>query len=429
MSQALQKPSSLQHGGLTLTSAMPWIIATIILLFIPFVFTSNSAITIMNQMAITIVFALAYNMLLGQGGMLSFGHAVYMGVGGFMCVHIMNYVEDYSLPLPLPVLPLFGGLFGLGLATIVGSFSTRKAGTVFAMISLGVGELIAACSVIIVVFFGGEEGVSGDRTYGLPVFGIEFLHQIEVYYITAFWLLLSALLMYLFSRTPIGRMANAVRDNPERAEFLGYSARWVRFFSFCASGFFAGVAGGLFAINYEILTEENLNLVQSGTILLVTFLGGVGFFFGPIIGAVVFTLLQTVLSLETELWQLYVGALFVATVMYFPGGLAGVLMMHLPAIRFKRAHLLVMPYIKTLIPALVGILGLAALIEMVFHVRHAAAGDEEMTLFWTTFNSHGFLPWMAIVAVTAGAFWLVRRNLQEMNAAWQKANTFSGGAS
>ncbi|MFD2855912.1 hypothetical protein ACFSZS_15630 [Seohaeicola zhoushanensis] len=79
-----------------------------------------------------------------------------------------------------------------------------------------------------------------------------------------FWTVLSALLMYLFSRTPVGRMANAVRDNPERAEFLGYSARWVRFYSFCASGFFAGVAGAMVAINYEILTEQSMSATQSG---------------------------------------------------------------------------------------------------------------------------------------------------------------------
>ncbi|MDU9003252.1 branched-chain amino acid ABC transporter permease [Sedimentitalea todarodis] len=429
MSDMANKSATTRRSGITLAMAMPWILATVILAIVPFVFASNSAITIMNQMAITIIFALAYNMLLGQGGMLSFGHAVYMGVGGFMCVHIMNYVEDYSLPLPLPVLPLFGGLFGLGLATIVGSFSTRKAGTVFAMISLGVGELIAACSVIIVVFFGGEEGVSGDRTYGMPVFGVEFLQQIEVYYLIAFWLLLSAFLMYLYSRTPIGRMANAVRDNPERAEFLGYSARWVRFFSFCASGFFAGIAGGLFAINYEILTEENLNLVQSGWILLITFLGGVGFFFGPIIGAVLFTLLQTVLSLETELWQLYLGALFVATVMYFPGGMAGILMMHVPAIRLGKAGLLVVPYIKTLLPAVIGTLGLAALIETVFHVRHAATGEHEMTLFWMTFDSHAVLPWITMFAVMVVSFWITRRNLPELKAAWHDANTIGGNPS
>ena len=407
----------------TLSGALPWLIATLFLLVMPLIFTSNSALTIMNQMAITIVFALAYNMLLGQGGMLSFGHAVYMGMGGFMCVHVMNYVEDLSLPIPLPALPIFGGLFGMGVALIVGAFSTRKAGTVFAMISLGVGELIAACSVIIVAFFGGEEGVSGDRTYGLPVFGVEFLHQIEVYYLTAFWLVLSALLMYLFSRTPIGRMANAVRDNPERAEFLGYSARWVRFYSFVASGFFAGIAGGLFAINYEILTEENLNLATSGSILLVTFLGGVGFFFGPIIGAIVFTLLQTVLSLQTEIWQLYLGLLFVATVMYFPGGLAGVLMMHTLPLRFGKAGLLVVPYLKTLLPALLCLLGTAGALEILYHIRHAALGDEEMTLYWTTFDSHAPLPLLIAVVAAVVGFWLARRAAPELTDAWHKANT------
>ncbi|MGR3802347.1 branched-chain amino acid ABC transporter permease [Marinibacterium profundimaris] len=424
MTATTHKPQSADFagGGVTLAGLAPWLIAVAFLLVMPFIFTSNSAITIMNQMAITIIFALSYNMLLGQGGMLSFGHAVYMGVGGFVCVHVMNW-DGFFSGLPLPVLPIFGGLFGMGLALIVGSFSTRRAGTVFAMISLGVGELIAACSVIIVVFFGGEEGVSGDRTYGLPVFGIEFLQQIEVYYLIVFWLVLSALGMFLFSRTPVGRMANAVRDNPERAEFLGYSARWVRFYSFVAAGFFAGSAGGLFAINYEILTEENLNLATSGTILLVTFLGGVGFFFGPIIGAIVFTLLQTVLSLQTELWALYVGALFVATVMFFPGGLAGVIMMHVPPLVLGKLHLLVKPYIKVLVPGLVCILATAGFIEILFHARHAALGDDEMTLYWVTFSHLNPLPWIVTGGLAVGGFWLARRHAPELAEAWHEANT------
>ena len=144
MTKTAHSRSSTAAPMLSVASVLPWLLAALLLLVLPTVFPSNSALTIMNQMAITIVFALAYNMLLGQGGMLSFGHAVYMGVGGFMCVHIMNYVEVNEAPVPLPLLPIFGGLFGLGLASIVGSFSTRKAGTVFAMISLGVGELIAA---------------------------------------------------------------------------------------------------------------------------------------------------------------------------------------------------------------------------------------------------------------------------------------------
>ena len=409
-----------------LNACWPWIAGAALLLVLPLIFSASSAITIMNQMAITIVFALAYNMLLGQGGMLSFGHAVYMGLGGFLCVHIMNAVEVDGWAIPLPLLPLFGGLFGLGFATLISAFSTRRAGTVFAMISLGIGELIAACSVIIVAFFGGEEGISGDRTWGPPVFGIEFIQQIEVYYLTAVWLLLSALAMYLFSRTPVGRMANAVRDNPERAEFLGYSARWVRYYSFCGAGFFAGVAGGLFAVNYEILTEENLNLATSGSILLVTFLGGAGFFVGPIIGAIVFTLLQTVLGLETELWALYVGGLFVVTVMFFPQGLTGLLAIHALALRRGRLGELAVPYLKTFVPGLVGLLGCAGLIEMIFHLRNAAPGDELMTLYWVTFDSHSVIAWLVAALFGLGGLWVTTRMAPGAKAAWDSVNASEG---
>ena len=410
----------------TFSSVLPWLIGSLFLFIMPFLFTSNSALTIMNQMSITIVFALAYNMLLGQAGMLSFGHAVYMGVGGFVCVHIINFVDTNDVSLPLPFLPIFGGLFGLGLATIVGSFSTRKAGTVFAMISLGVGELIAACSVIIVVFFGGEEGISGDRTYMEPFFGIEFFKQVEVYYLTAFWLMLSAILMYLFSGTPIGRMANAVRDNPERTEFLGYSARWVRFYSFCASGFFCGIAGALFAINFEILTEENLNLATSGTILLVTFLGGTGLFFGPIVGAIVFTLLQTVLSLQTELWQLYLGVMFVATVMYFPDGLAGLMVLHKPVFRNGKTRKIFLPYFKTLIPAGACIVGTAGLCEMLFHLRHSPVGEHNMVIFWVHLSTHSSVPWIIFAGLTLSGFFLSKRSAPELVEAWTNATKVTG---
>jgi branched-chain amino acid transport system permease protein len=426
MTSASTNVARAQSDGL-MKQATIWIVAAIILMVLPLLFGSSSSITIMNQMAITIVFALAYNMLLGQGGMLSFGHAVYMGLGGFMVMHLMNYIEIYELPIPLPVLPIFGGLFGMAVAALIGLFQTRNAGTVFAMISLGVGELIAACSIIITAFFGGEEGISGDRTMGLPTFGVEFLHQIEVYYLIAFWTFISALGMFLFSRTPIGRMANAVRDNPERAEFLGYSARWVRYGSFVFSGFFCGVAGALFAINYEILTEENLNLATSGTILLVTFLGGVGFFAGPIVGAVVFTLLQTVMSLHTELWALYLGSMFLATVMFFPQGLTGLIMMHAGPQKLGNMGKLVVPYFKTILPGMLGILGVLFLAEIIFHVRHASTGDDLMSIFGVEFSSHSPVAWITCAAVAIAGILIARKNAPNLRQTWHEANT-PGGA-
>jgi branched-chain amino acid transport system permease protein len=414
-----ERPSA--HSTSLLTFA-PWIAAILLLLVLPQIFTSRTALTVMNQMSITIVFALSYNMLLGQGGMLSFGHAVYMGMGGFFAVHVMNMVEFDGLPLPLPLLPLFGGLFGMAFAAIIGSFSTRRAGTVFAMISLGVGELIASSSVIVVAFFGGEEGVSGDRTEGPRVFGLNFASHEQVYYLLASWLVISALAMFLYSRTPIGRITNAVRDNEERAEFLGYSQRMVRFMSFCAAGFFAGIAGGLFAINYEILTEENLNLATSGSILLITFLGGVGFFIGPIIGAIVFTLLQSVLSLYTEIWQLYVGILFVSTVMFFPSGLTGLIAMHIRPYKLGKLGLLLKQYLIVVIPAAVLLLACIAFLEILFHARNAFVGDEEMTFLGMTFNSQSPLPLLITVVIAVVAYWILKRLAPALKETWDEAN-------
>ena len=409
----------------TLSAAIPWIIGAVALLILPFIFTGGGSITIMNQIGITIVLAMSYNMLLGQGGMLSFGHAVYMGIGGFVAVHVMNIVENEYLWLPLPFLPLVGGLVGLGFATIIGSFSTRKAGTVFAMISLGIGELIAACCIIITVFFGGEEGISGDRTMAPPTFGIEFITQKEVYFLIAFWVLLSTFCMYLFTQTPVGKMANAVRDNPERAEFVGYNMRWVRFVSFCAAGFFAGVSGALFAINYEILTEQNLNLNMSFQVLLATYIGGVGFFLGPIFGAILFTLLQTVIGLQTDLWALYTGIVFILMVMFLPTGLTGLFAMHIIPIQLGRFSMLIRPYSKIFVPGLAFVIGTIALIEVVNHVRHHGV-EQFMTLFWVEFDTTSFVPWVLFVLLTTFGFFLARVFAKEVAEAWGEATFVEG---
>ncbi len=400
----------------------PWIFLAVLLIILPFIFSSGISVYTMNLMGIFIIFALSYNMLLGQGGMLSFGHAVYFGLGGFMSVHFMNYIEYEIFILPMFLVPIFGGIIGLIFAVIIGSFSTRRAGTVFAMISLGIGELVAASSLIFVAFFGGEEGVSGDRTMGPNVLGFDYATDVEVYYLIAIWAFITIALMYMFSRTPMGRMANAVRDNEERAEFIGYSQRKVRFISFCASGFFAGIAGGLFAINFEIVTEENLNALTSGVVLLMAYIGGVGFFIGPIIGAVVFTLLQTLLSNYTEIWQLYVGVLFVLTVMYAPQGLTGILAMHLPVIRMKRVGPLLMPYLRIGIPTIICLIGLVGLLETVHHVRSMPADQTMMSLAGLEFDTHSVFPWVIMVVFTVVGGFVAKSQAPQFREAWEEAH-------
>ncbi len=185
-------------------------------------------------------------------------------------------------------------------------------------------------------FFGGEGGIETNRVIGNPVFGISYGPQIQVYYLIAFWLFVSTIGMYAFTQTPLGRIINAVRDNPERVEFIGYDTQWVRYLTLILSAFFAGVSGALGAINFEIVSAENVSAIRSGAVLLFTFIGGVGFFFGPMIGAVIGIFLTVMLSDYTKAWQLYLGIFFIVMVMYAPGGVASLLMLNVRLLKFRK---------------------------------------------------------------------------------------------
>lgn len=398
----IARPSFVQRS-------LVWVICAVILAILPMVFDSGLGIAVLNQMLIAILFTVSYNMLLGQGGMLSFGHAVYFGLGGYFSIHMINWIADGEWAIPLLLVPLIGGIAGLLFSFIIGSFSTNKAGTVFAMISLGIGEMIASSSLIFVKFSGGEEGVTADRTDPAPFLGFEFAQEIEVYYLIAGWMLFAVWLMYKFSRTPVGRLANAVRDNPERAEFVGYSQKRIRYISFCIAGFFAGIAGALFAINYEIVTEETVNAITSGVVLLQAYIGGIGFFAGPVVGAIVFTLLQTLLSNYTAIWALYVGILFVATVMYAPAGLTGLIMMHIPIWKSGQIGLLVKPYLTMAVPALITLFGMIGLLEMLHHLSEAATGETQADLFGITWTFTGPMPWIVFGAMFVGGIWVCKK--------------------
>jgi branched-chain amino acid transport system permease protein len=398
-----------------------WWIALVLVMLLPQVAHSGTSIAVLNQMCIMVIFALSYNMLLGQGGMLSFGHAVYFGLGGYFAMHLIQLANAAHFFMPLPLTPLAGGLAGLMFGLIFGSFSTNRAGTVFAMISLGIGEMIASSSLIFTKFSGGEEGVTADRTDLTPFLGVNFGRDYQVYYLIAAWMILSAWLMYRFSRTPLGRMANAVRDNPERAEFVGYSQKRVRLLSFMAAGFFAGIAGGLFALNYEIVTDETVNLTTSGVVLLEAYIGGVGFFAGPIVGAVVYTLLQTLLSNYTEIWAFYVGLIFVATVMYAPTGLTGLIMMHQPIWRAGRLRSLALPYLQVGAPALCCAIGVVGLLELLHFLSVHAVGQSIKRLFWMRLNVDQPTPWIVFTLLAVGGFLVARRLAPRLAAAWQAA--------
>jgi branched-chain amino acid transport system permease protein len=390
-----------------------WGVFALLLIAAPHVFTSSLALTMLSQMGYAIIICLSYNILLGQGGMLSFGHAVYTGLGSFIAIHAMNRAAGGHLPIPVWLIPIVGGLAGMFFAALLGWVTTRKSGTPFAMITLGVGELVASMALMFPGFFGGEGGITTDRVYGPTFFGADFGPGIQVYYLIAFYCFVCTALMFAFTATPLGRMLNAVRDNPERVAFVGYSTQRVRYMGFIIAGFFAGIGGGLAAINFEIVTAmDSVSIIRSGTYLLFTFLGGATFFFGPIIGGVLLVLATVFLSEITKAWMLYLGLVFLFMVMYAPGGIAGLIMMNLRLAKYGKLGRIFGAYLALLGTGLAMVVGFAALVEMLYHLQLNSGLGSELRFMGTTLNVHSVDSWVGaglIFLTGLGLFELVRR--------------------
>jgi len=406
-----------------LSALAPWLAFALMLLAAPRAFPSATSLTMMSVMGVMIIFALSYNMLLGQTGLLSFGHAVYFGLGGFVAIHAMNGIIDNRLDVSVPIIPLVGGLAGLAFGVLFGLVSTRRAGIVFSMISLGIGELVSSSSFILRTFFGGEEGITTNRAKLAPFFGHKFGAQLEVYYLVAVWCFFCVLAMYALTMTPFGRMCNAVRENPERVEFVGYSPRMLRLIAFCFAAFFAGVAGGLAAISFEIMNAQQLGAQQSSLVLVMAYIGGVGSFAGPIVGAVLITFLQIMLSDVTSAWQLYFGLMFIGVVMFVPEGVVGWMRLHLRALRGGNAWRLAPAY-AAVGPALIAT-GAGAIMIIELANRQLAQARSEgsaMRLFGFDVDASTPAPWIVAVALFVAGTLFVLRLWPRVSDAWGAVN-------
>jgi branched-chain amino acid transport system permease protein len=389
-----------------------WSLFALVLLVAPKLFTSSLSMTMLTQMGIAVIVCLSYNMLLGQGGMLSFGHAVYSGLGSFAAIHTLNKVSAGDWAIPVMLVPIVGGFAGLLVAVLLGAVSTKKSGNTFAMITLGVGELVWSMSLMLPEFFGGEGGVSSNRVVGEPFLGLTFGPQIQVYYLIAVYCFICTVLMFAFTQTPLGRMLNAVRDNPERVEFIGYDTQRVRYFAFMIAGFFAGIAGGLYAVNFEIVTAEVVGAQRSGAYLLFTFLGGSLFFFGPIIGAVLLVLASVLLSELTKAWLLYLGLFFLLMVMYAPGGIASLLMMNMRVAAHGMLRRLWTSYLALAGTALTVLVAVAVIVEMIYHIKLNEALGPQMSFAGVMLDTRGTDAWVGallLLATGVGLFEASRR--------------------
>lgn len=401
-----------------------WIAAALIALVLPWIFTSGYALTVFSQIGVLIIFALAYNMLLGQTGLLSFGHAVYFGLAGYFTAHYLNGIAEGSVPfIPVSLMPLVGGLAGLFFGVLIGFVSTRRAGTTFAMISLGFAEMATALTLIVVSFFNGEEGIQTDRMIEPQPLGLSYGPDIQVYYLIAVWCLIAIAAMYVLTRTPFGRMCNAVRDNPERVEFVGYNTHRVRWLAFALSSFFAGMAGALHALNVEHVGFETVGIAQSGTVLFMVYIGGAGNFAGPILGAILISILNSTLSDITEAWFLYLGILFITIVMFAQGGLAGLIVMHEPIWKTDTRLLrdMALPYAYGIGAFLIACIGLVGLIELIYFLSTRQTADTEMTLYGVRVDASSIAPWVVCAAIAGLGAEACRRTFAPMAESYNAA--------
>jgi branched-chain amino acid transport system permease protein len=387
-----------------------------LILVTPLVWQKGYFLSLLSQIGIMTILALSYNMLLGQTGLLSFGHAVYYGLGAFSTLHALNFVSQAGLPFAVTFLPLAGGVTGLLFALTFGWVMTRRAGTPFAMISLGIGEMAAASSLMFPAFFGGEGGISGNRVTGKPFLGVTYGPQLQMYYLIAAWAFVCMVAMYALTQTPLGRMANAVRDNPERAQFVGYSPQWVRFLMLVLAGFFAGVAGGLTALNYEIVTAEVLSDHVSGLVILMAYVGGIGIFYGPVIGAALITILQITVAGVTKAWPFYFGLFFLVIVLYAPGGIADILVRHQRVWEAGLFRRLVPAYLKVGPPFILLLAGVVAMVEMGYALRES--GADELRVAGFAVRVATVRPWLVALASAALGVVFLRRAWHHVGDAW-----------
>ena len=262
------------------------------------------------------LYAVSFNVLLGYGGMLSFGHAAFFGVGGYTAALV---VKQSGLPpaLALACLPLASMFVSAAAALIIGFFSVQRTGIYFAMLTFAFQMLLYTIALKATPLTGGDDGLTGIKPPGL-------LAQPFAYYYFA--LAMTGASLYVLHRvvsSPFGYTLRALRANALRVQHLGVDVRAHRLGVFVVSGAFAGLAGAIFALSNGNVFPGWLNWTASATPVVMAVLGGTTSFLGPALGAAVYVVLEVLISGRTEYWPLAMGIIIVTLVLLMPEGLTG----------------------------------------------------------------------------------------------------------
>jgi branched-chain amino acid transport system permease protein len=301
----------------------PWGLLILVAAFFVPVVGSRFYVFLANDIVIWALFATSLNLLVGVTGLVSFGHAAYFGIGAYTTGLLM---KKLAMPFLL-AFPAAGVLAG-GFALVFGFFCVRLTRIYFAMLTLAFAQIVWAICFKWNEVTGGEQGMPEipypdfDRISSLPLVG-GWRTSEYFYFVT---LIIVALCLWLLRRivgSPFGRMLATIRENAERAEFIGVNVRRYELAAFVLAGAFAGLAGGLFGIFNRGVFPDFAYWTKSSEVLIMTLLGGMGTFYGPALGALVLILLNQQITSYTEYWPFVLGVILVVLLFVFPGGLAG----------------------------------------------------------------------------------------------------------
>lgn len=298
-------------GRKLLAEVGPWALAVGLLLVVtPLLgrFYLHLAVTVLTMA----LFAMSYNLLLGEAGLVSFGHAAFFGVGGYTYALLATKTE-LPLPFNLVLSPIVSGLVALG----VGYFCVRLHGILFSMLTLAFGQVLYTIVFQWYSFTGGDNGI-----VGLPApAGLRPLRNHYVFVVLAVGA--SAYVLLRIRGSPFGQALRLMRENRERAQFIGIEVQRYRLAVFALAGFFAGLAGLLFALLNRQVFPDTMHWAQTAEVLVMTLLGGIFTFFGPAVGAALVTVLRTWIGTYTIYWMLILGLVLLLCVLFFPHGIVG----------------------------------------------------------------------------------------------------------
>lgn len=307
------------------TKIILWVMLGVILAFYPKVFGiyyTNLFVTF----AVFAVYAVSLNMLLGYTGLLSFGHAMFFGAGGYGTALALKHIEGIAL---LPAIGI-GFLAAMILAMILSPLVVRVSGTAFAMLHLAFGQLLYVLALKLRKITGGEDGIGN---FPIPAFDIPGLisfpmkgEPLNFYYLALVILGLSMWLMWFFTKTPFGQIQIGIRDNAKRIDYLGYKVPQTKAVIYVVSGAFAGISGSIYGLFHNLVSADgSLGVMVSFAPIIGVMIGGVGSFFGPIWGTAIFQIIEELVVRFTDRVELVVGAILILVIMFAPGGFAGFL--------------------------------------------------------------------------------------------------------